>query len=68
MAFDRLDAIVQRAGGAEALMADPEKIPQVHIRGDVQRPVALRGRLDLPHPARRLSDRRFISNPVDPAG
>ena len=38
MAFDRLDAIVQRAGGAEALMEDPEQIPQVHIRGDVNAP------------------------------
>jgi biopolymer transport protein ExbD len=38
MAFDRLDAIVRRAGGPEALLADPDKIPQVHIRGDVNAP------------------------------
>ena len=37
-AFERLDAIVQRAGGPEAIMEDPEKIPQVHIRGDVNAP------------------------------
>ncbi|UYV15998.1 ExbD/TolR family protein [Porphyrobacter sp. ULC335] len=37
-AFKRLDAIVKRAGGPEALMADPELIPQVHIRGDVEAP------------------------------
>jgi len=37
-AFDRLDAIVKRAGGPEALMADPERIPQVVIRGDVNAP------------------------------
>ena len=37
-AFERLDAIVQRAGGPEAIMADPELIPQVHIRGDVNAP------------------------------
>src|SRR5690606_33617585 len=37
-AFERLDAIVQRAGGAEAIMEDPDKIPQVHIRGDVNAP------------------------------
>ena len=38
MAFKRLDAIVKRAGGAEALRADPEKVPQVHIRADVNAP------------------------------
>jgi biopolymer transport protein ExbD len=68
LAFDRLDSIVQRAGGPEALMADPEKIPQVHIRGDVNAPwrcvagsiyrVQLAG-----YPIVG-----FISNPVDPNG
>ena len=38
MAFKRLDSIVKRAGGAEALRADPEKVPQVHIRADVNAP------------------------------
>ena len=37
-AFERLDAIVKRAGGAAAIMEDPEKIPQVIIRGDVNAP------------------------------
>jgi len=37
-AFERLDAIVKRAGGPEALMNDPERIPQVVIRGDVDAP------------------------------
>ena len=37
-AFKRLDMIVKRAGGAEAIMQDPEKIPQVIIRGDVNAP------------------------------
>nr|WP_207785987.1 biopolymer transporter ExbD [Altererythrobacter segetis] len=37
-AFKRLDAIVKRAGGAAAIMEDPEKIPQVVIRGDVNAP------------------------------
>jgi biopolymer transport protein ExbD len=37
-AFKRLDDIVKRAGGAEALMADPERIPQVIVRGDVNAP------------------------------
>ena len=37
-AFKRLDAIVKREGGPEALRANPEKVPQVHIRGDVNAP------------------------------
>jgi len=37
-AFNRLDAIVKRAGGAAAIMDDPEKIPQVIIRGDINAP------------------------------
>ena len=37
-AFKRLDAIVKREGGPEAMRRDPEKIPQVHIRGDVNVP------------------------------
>ncbi|MBO0749938.1 MAG: biopolymer transporter ExbD [Porphyrobacter sp.] len=37
-AFKRLDAIVKREGGAAAIMQDPEKIPQVVIRGDVNAP------------------------------
>jgi biopolymer transport protein ExbD len=37
-AFKRLDAIVKREGGPEALMANPEKVPQVHIRADVNTP------------------------------
>src|SRR6187455_1943528 len=37
-AFNRLDAIVKRAGGPEAMLANPEMIPQVHIRADVNTP------------------------------
>jgi biopolymer transport protein ExbD len=37
-AFERLDNIVKRAGGPQAIMDDPEKIPQVVIRGDVNAP------------------------------
>lgn len=37
-AFKRLDNIVKRAGGAAAIMQDPDKIPQVIIRGDVNAP------------------------------
>lgn len=37
-AFKRLDAIVKRAGGADAIKADPEKIPEVILRADVNAP------------------------------
>ena len=37
-AFKRLDAIVKRAGGADAIKEDPEKIPQVILRADVNAP------------------------------
>jgi biopolymer transport protein ExbD len=37
-AFERLDAIVKRAGGASAIMDDPERIPEVILRGDVNTP------------------------------
>ena len=37
-AFKRLDAIVKRAGGADAIKADPDKIPQVILRADVNAP------------------------------
>ena len=37
-AFERLDTIVKRAGGPEALAENPDLIPQVHIRGDINTP------------------------------
>jgi biopolymer transport protein ExbD len=37
-AFNRLDSIVKREGGAAAIMQYPEKIPQVIIRGDINAP------------------------------
>ena len=37
-AFKRLDAIVQRAGGAAAIMKNPDEIPEVLIRADQNAP------------------------------
>ena len=68
MAFDRLDAIVKRAGGAEALMADPEKIPQVHIRGDVNAPWKCVAGAIFNIQLAGYPVVGFISNPVDPNG
>jgi len=37
-AFKRLDAIAQRAGGAAAIMKNPDEIPEVLIRADQNAP------------------------------
>ena len=67
-AFERLDAIVQRAGGPEAIMEDPEKIPQVHIRGDVNAPWQCVAGTIYNVQAAGYPTIGFISNPVDPNG
>ena len=68
MAFDRLDAIVKRAGGAEELMKDPEKVPQVHIRGDVNAPWKCVAGAIFNIQLAGYPIVGFISNPVDPNG
>ena len=67
-AFARLDGIVQRAGGADAIMNDPEKIPQVHIRGDVNAPWQCVAGAIYNVQAAGYPTVGFISNPVDPNG
>jgi biopolymer transport protein ExbD len=67
-AFERLDAIVQRAGGAEAMMADPDSIPQVHIRGDVNVPWRCVAGAIYNVQAAGYPTVGFISNAVDPNG
>ncbi|WP_394269374.1 ExbD/TolR family protein [Qipengyuania sp.] len=67
-AFERLDSIVKRAGGAEQILEDPEKIPQVHIRGDVQAPWQCVAGAIYNVQAAGYPTVGFISNPVDPNG
>lgn len=67
-AFERLDAIVQRAGGPEAIMENPEAIPQVHIRGDVNAPWSCVAGAIYNVQAAGYPTVGFISNPVDPNG
>jgi biopolymer transport protein ExbD len=67
-AFKRLDAIVKREGGPEALMANPEKIPQVHIRGDVNAPWRCIAGAIYNVQVSGYPTVGFISNPVDPLG
>lgn len=66
MAFKRLDAIVKRAGGPEALMASPEKVPQVHIRGDVNTPWRCVAGAIYNSQISGYPTVGFLSNPVDP--
>jgi len=65
-AFTRLDNIVTRAGGPEAIMADPEQIPQVHIRGDVNAPWRCVAGAIYNVQAAGYPTVGFISNPVAP--
>lgn len=67
-AFERLDGIVQRAGGPEAIMQSPELIPQVHIRGDVNAPWRCVAGTIYNVQAAGYPTVGFISNPVDPNG
>jgi biopolymer transport protein ExbD len=68
MAFKRLDAIVKRAGGPEALKTNPEKVPQVHIRGDVQAPWRCIAGAVYNVQISGYPTVGFLSNPVDPNG
>jgi biopolymer transport protein ExbD len=68
MAYKRLDAIVKREGGPEALAANPEKVPQVHIRGDVEAPWRCIAGAVYNVQISGYPTVGFISNPVDPNG
>jgi len=67
-AFARLDAIVKAAGGPEEIMKDPDLIPQVHIRGDVNAPWRCIAGTIYNVQAAGYPTVGFISNPVDPNG
>ena len=65
-AFKRLDAIVKRAGGPEALQANPDLVPQVHIRGDVNAPWRCIAGAIYNVQISGYPTVGFISTPVDP--
>ena len=65
-AFKRLDAIVKRAGGPEALKDNPDLVPQVHIRGDVNAPWRCVAGAIYNVQIAGYPTVGFISNPVDP--
>ena len=65
-AFERLDNIVTRAGGVDAIMADPELIPQVHIRADKEAPWRCVAGAIYNVQRAGYPIVGFISNPVEP--
>ena len=65
-AFERLDAIVKREGGAENIT--PDKIPEVHIRGDVNVPWRCVAGAIYNVQISGYPRVGFIANPVDPNG
>ena len=67
-AFKRLDAIVKRAGGPEALRDNPDLVPQVHIRGDVNAPWRCVAGAIYNVQIAGYPTVGFITNPVDPNG
>ena len=67
-AYKRLDSIVKRAGGPEALRANPELVPQVHIRGDINAPWRCIAGAIYNVQITGYPTVGFISTPVDPAG
>lgn len=67
-AFNRLDDLVQAAGGPEMMMENPETIPQVHIRGDENAPWRCIAGTIYNVQAAGYPIVGFISNPVDPNG
>jgi biopolymer transport protein ExbD len=67
-AFKRLDAIVKRAGGPEALKNNPELVPQVHIRGDQVAPWRCIAGAVYNVQISGYPTVGFISTPVDPEG
>ena len=65
-AFKRLDSIVKREGGIDAIKNNPEKIPQVHIRGDINAPWRCIAGAIYNVQISGYPTVGFISNPVDP--
>ncbi|MFO1255244.1 MAG: biopolymer transporter ExbD [Sphingomonadaceae bacterium] len=66
LSYERLDRIVKRAGGPDALKNNPDLVPQVHIRGDVNAPWRCVAGAIYNVQMAGYPTVGFISNPVDP--
>ena len=67
-AFKRLDDIIKREGGAEVLRDNTEKVPQVHVRADVEAPWRCVAGAIFNVQRAGYPTVGFISTPVDPNG
>jgi biopolymer transport protein ExbD len=67
-AASRLKNIIDRAGGIEAIKANPEQIPEVHIRGDQNAPWRCVAGVVANVQYAGYPTVGFISTPVDPNG
>ena len=67
-AYRRFDTLVQRAGGVDALSANPDLIPQVHIRADKNTPWRCVAGTVYNIQLAGYPTVGFISNPVSPNG
>ncbi|MCJ2181484.1 biopolymer transporter ExbD [Novosphingobium sp. 1949] len=65
-AFKRLDNIVKRAGGPQALRENPDLVPQVQIRGDVNAPWRCVAGTIYNVQVSGYPTVGFITNPIDP--
>jgi biopolymer transport protein ExbD len=64
----RLESIIKREGGLEQLIKDPEKVPQVHIRADVNTPWRCVAGVIYNSQSVGYPTIGFLSNKVDPGG
>ena len=67
-ASERLEQIIKRAGGIEAIRDNPEMIPEVHIRGDQNAPWRCVAGAVANIQYAGYPTVGFISTPVDPNG
>lgn len=67
-ASKRLKNIIERAGGIDAIKANPEQIPEVHIRADQQAPWHCVAGVVANIQYAGYPTVGFISTPVDPNG
>ena len=67
-ASERLEGIIKRAGGIEAIRDNPEMIPEVHIRGDQNAPWRCVAGAIANIQYAGYPTVGFISTPVDPEG
>ena len=67
-ASERLEQVIKRAGGIEAIRDNPEMIPEVHIRGDQNAPWRCVAGAVANIQYAGYPTVGFISTPVDPNG